>query len=262
MEKSNKSAEELEKEKAEAEAKAKSKSEPSEEEVKLAAEKLAAEEAEAKAKADEEEDKSTVPLADFTRTKEILWRMTKDIVDDEDKLAELAESDPKRLERLKVEFPKLFKDVKIPAKHMSDEDIEARIEAAVAKRLTSSGKAEALKTLQKELKMTDMEFLDIKGDLDEKAERLMNVEMASDYSEAVMLAYKNLNPKKYKELVQTQAVKELSERKENSKTGSGQSKGNTKFSQVVMDNYLKLGFSSPQEMVDYQDPKKMINIAV
>lgn len=248
----NKSAEELEQEKSD--------SKISEE--KLKAEEEAAAEAKAKAEAEnkEEEDLTKVPLSEYTRTKEILWRMTKDIVDDEDKLAELAETDPKRLERLKVEFPKLFKDIKIPVKNITDEDIEARVNAAVAKQLTSSGKSDALKALQDELKMTDMEFLDIKGEIADKAEHLMNIEMSSNYKDAVLLAYKNLNPKKFKEIMEKQAAKDILDRKKNAKAAPGQGADGKKFSQLVMDNYARLGFKSPQEMVDYQDPKKVIGI--
>lgn len=255
----NKSAEELELEK--------SKSEPSEEEVKAAQELLKEElEVEAKAKAendadkDEEKDKTTVPLSDYTRTKEILWRMTKDIVDDEEKLAELLKEDPKRLERLKAEFPKLFKDVKIPTKTVTEEDVQALVAAAVAKQQTSSGKEDALRALQSELKMTDMEFLDIKGEVSDRAEKLISIELSDNYKEAVMVAYKNLNPTRFKELMSKQVARDILERKKNSKGGSGLSTETKKFSKTVMDNYAKMGFKSPQEMVDYQDPKKVIGI--
>jgi len=256
----NKSAEELEKEKSDS--KISEEKLKAEEEAKAlaAAEEEAKVKAEAEAKAKEEEDLTKVPLSEYTRTKEILWRMTKDIVDDADKLAELAESDPKRLERLKAEFPKLFKDIKVPVKTVTDEDIQARVDAAVAKQLTSSGKSDALKALQDELKMTDMEFLDIKGEIAEKAEHLVSIELASNYKDAVLLAYKNLNPKKFKEIIEKQAVKDILDRKKNAKTASGQGADGKKFSQVVMNNYARLGFKSPQEMVDYQDPKKVIGI--
>ena len=144
MEEPNKSEEELEEEQSD--------SQPSEEEkAELEAEAEAKAKEEAEEEEIEEEETPTVPLADYTRTKDVLYRMTKDIVDDEDKLAELAEEDPKRLERLSKEFPKLFKDVKIPRKEMSDEDFDAKIDAAVAKRLKGSGKSDALEVLQKEL---------------------------------------------------------------------------------------------------------------
>jgi hypothetical protein len=170
----------------------------------------------------------------------------------------LAEQDPKRLERLKAEFPKLFKDVKIPTKTVTSEDIDARVSAEVAKQLTNSGKSDALKALQSELKMTDMEFLDIKDEISTKAEKLISIELADNYKEAVMLAYKNLNPKKYGEIAAKMAVKDISERQRNAKGGSGQSAKEEKFSKAILENYAKLGFKSPKEMADYADPNKVI----
>lgn len=201
----------------------------------------------------EEEETPTVPLSDFTRTKDVLHRMADMVIADEDKLAELTEDDPKLLERLKGEFPKKFKDVKIPAKVMSDEDIDAKVDAAVAKRLKSSGKSDVLESLQKELNMTDMEFLDIKETLSEKADHYLKIEFADNVKDAVMLAYKNLDSKKYKELVQKQVVKDISKRKEVSKTGAGGSGDIKKYPKKVLDNYKKLGFEDPAEMVKYQN---------
>jgi hypothetical protein len=250
----NKSEEELEEEKSESES-------SEEEQEEKESEEESQEESKEEEESEKEEESPTVPLSDHTRTKDILYRMTEEIVKDEDKLAELAESDPKRLERLKGEFPKLFKDVKIPARQMSDEDFEEKVKAEVAKQLKGSGKSEVLTSLQKELGMTDMEFLDIKDDISREADRILRIELADNTKDAVMLAYRNLNPKKYKELVQKQVAKDLKDRKENSKSGAGSSGESKKFSKTVLDNYQRLGFKTPEEMVKYQQKDSVISIA-
>ena len=246
MEDTNKSEEELEEEKSESESSEEEKDESNKESEEKSEEKSEKDES-------EEEDKSpTVPLSDHTRTKDVLHRLADKIIGDEDKLTELAEEDPKLLERLKSEFPKKFKDVKVPAKVISDEDMEAKVAAEVAKQLKGSGKSDVLTSLQKELDMTDMEFLDIKGILSEKADHYLKIELADNPKEAVMLAYRNLDPQKYKEIIQKQTAKELAMRKEASKTGTGK-KGEVKeYSKKVLDNYAKLGFKNPEEMVKYQ----------
>ena len=69
---------------------------------------------------EKEPETPTVPLSDFTRTKDVLYRLAEKVVGNEDALQSLAEEDPKLLERLKAEFPKKFKDVVIPKKSLSD----------------------------------------------------------------------------------------------------------------------------------------------
>lgn len=206
----------------------------------------------------EEAVEETVALSQHTKTKDILHRMMEKVVDDEDKLAELAEEDPKLLDRLKAEFPKKFKDVKIPVRQLTDEDFDARIEAAVAKRLKSSGKSDMLDALREKLNMTKLEFEDIKSDVSEKADKYLKLELADTYKDAVLLAFKNINPSKYKDIVKKETLAELNEREKVANDGAGKG-GDTKgYSKLVLDNYKKHGFESPAQMVEYQQKGNMI----
>ena len=236
--------------------------------TKVAAEKEVSEETTTTEKTEEpkEEEKSevaseeadteeTVPLSSHTKTKDVLFRIASKLLGDEDELQKLAESDPKLLERIKAEFPKKFKDVVVP-----EENLEAKLEAMLDKRLKTSGKGDALEALREELKMTKMEFEDIREEVASKADRYLELELAESHKDAVLLAYKDLNPKKYKDLVTKQAAKEIGKRQLAAKSGSGTSGETKHFSKQVLDNYKKLGFKDPQQMVDYQDPKKLIKI--
>ena len=202
-----------------------------------------------------EEAEQVVPLSSHTKTKDVLFRIASKLLSDEDELQKLAESDPKLLERIKAEFPKKFKDVVVP-----EENLEAKLEAMLDKRLKTSGKGDALEALREELKMTKMEFEDIREEVASKADRYLELELAESHKDAVLLAYKDLNPKKYKDLVTKQAAKEIGKRQLAAKSGSGTSGETKHFSKQVLDNYKKLGFKDPQQMVDYQDPKKLIKI--
>ena len=230
--------------------------------TKVAAEKEVSEETTPTEKTEEpkkdeasEEAEQVVPLSSHTKTKDVLFRIASKLLSDEDELQKLAESDPKLLERIKAEFPKKFKDVVVP-----EENLEAKLEAMLDKRLKTSGKGDALEALREELKMTKMEFEDIREEVASKADRYLELELAESHKDAVLLAYKDLNPKKYKDLVTKQAAKEIGKRQLAAKSGSGTSGETKHFSKQVLDNYKKLGFKDPQQMVDYQDPKKLIKI--
>lgn len=202
---------------------------------------------------EKEPETPTVPLSDFTRTKDVLYRLAEKVVGNEDALQSLAEEDPKLLERLKAEFPKKFKDVVIPKKSLSDEDIDERISKEVEKRLKESSKSVRLDEFRVRLGLTEIEFHDIKDDLEEKAERLIETEVSGSYSDALAQAYRLIDPAKAKKLVEKEVTKEMQERAKNSTSGAGKSQGESKkFSKAVLDNYKSMGFSSPEEMVKYQ----------
>lgn len=218
------------------------------EEKKPEAEKPKEEDSEA-----EEPKTPTVPLSDFTRTKDVLFRLAEKVIGNEDALASLAEEDPKLLERLKKEFPKKFKDVDIPTKSLSNEDIEERISREVEKKLKESSKSVRLDELRVRIGLTEIEFADIRDEVAEKADRLLETEVANNYSDALLQAYNLIDPAKAKKLLKKEAVKELHEREKSSTTGSPKAQGESKkFSKTVLDNYKKLGFKSPDEMVKYQ----------
>lgn len=143
---------------------------------------------------EEEEEKPSVPLDKYTSAKDTLNRLADKYVGDEDAMAELAEEDPKLLARLKSEFPKKFKDVKIPAKQLSEEDIDARVERIVQERLTASSKDNQLTSFRKELGLSKIEFSDIEELVKEKANKLMSNEIAESYDEALTTALGLVKP--------------------------------------------------------------------
>jgi len=207
--------------------------------------------------AEEKEEEQTVSLSSHTKTKDVLHRVLNRILGDENELNRLAEDDPKLLERIKAEFPKKFKDVKIKP---NEEDLDERVKKLVSQQLKGDSKSNALDALREELKMTKMEFEDIRDAISEKSERYLTLELADTQKDAVLLAYKDLNPRKYREMLQKQAANEIGKRQVASKGGSSAPIDTKKFSKGILDNYKRLGFKSPQQMKDYQDPKRTISI--
>lgn len=203
---------------------------------------------------EEEVPEPTVSLSKYSNAKELLSRFAEDLLNDEDKLADYAESDPKALKRLMAEFPKKFKGVDIPTKTMSDDDIEERIAQAVEKRLAQSTRAEKLDNFRRELKMSEIEFEDIKDDVEAKADQLLKAEIAGNYSDALIQAYKLIDPVKAKHLMTKQVVKEMSDRSGTATAGTGKSQGGKKeFSESIMKNWKKAGFKSAEEMARYSN---------
>lgn len=234
-----------------------------EEETEKKSEEESEEKSEEETKETEEESTPTVPLSDFTRTKDVLFRVAEKVLGDDKLLATLAEEDPKLLTRLKGEFPKKFKDVVVPAKEITDEDIDARVERIVAERMKSSGKDEKLQEFRRRINLTEIEFEDIKDEIDAKAERLMDTEVAGNFSDALMQAYRLLDPVKAKRLIQKEVVEEQAEREKSSKAGTAQSQGKkSEFSKTVLQNYKELGFKSPQEMLKYSTDDINISDAI
>jgi len=143
---------------------------------------------------EEEEVVPQVPLDKYTSAKDTLNRLADKYVGDEDAMAELAEEDPKLLARLKAEFPKKFKDVKIPTKSLSEEDVDARVERIVNERLAASSNDSQLISFRKELGLSKIEFSDIEESVKEKAGRLMDSEIAESYDEALTTALELIKP--------------------------------------------------------------------
>ena len=139
---------------------------------------------------EEEEEIPTIPLDKYTSTKDTLNRLADMYVGDEDSLAELAEEDPKLLARLKKEFPKKFKDVKVPNKQISEDDIDARLDERLEKR----DRASQVESLRKDLGLTTIEFSDIKEDVIEQADKYFDAEVTEDYNESLVLALKKIKP--------------------------------------------------------------------
>lgn len=252
METPNKSEEELEDEKDEEVSEETDESEESDEK-----ESQTEDESKPEGEEESEEKEQTVSLSSHTKTKDVLHRVLDRIMNDENELNRLAEDDPKLLERIKAEFPKRFKDVKIKNK---EEDLDERVKKLVSQQLKGDSKSNALDALREELKMTKMEFEDIRDAISEKSERYLTLELADTQKDAVLLAYKDLNPRKYREMLQKQAANEIGKRQVASKGGSSAPIDTKKFSKGILDNYKRLGFKSPQQMKDYQDPNKKISI--
>jgi len=143
----------------------------------------------------EEEVEPSVPLDQFTSTKDTFNRFADKYLD-EDVLAELAEEDPKLLARLKREFPKKFKNIKVPNKQISEDDIDSMLDERLEKR----DRKTQVDNLRKDLGLTAIEFSDIEDDIVEKADKYFNAEVTDSYEEATRLALKKVNPSLAKEL--------------------------------------------------------------
>ena len=152
------------------------------------------EESDDESEEEEEEVIPQVPLDKYTSAKDTLNRLADKYVGDEDKMAELAEEDPKLLARLKAEFPKKFKDVKIPTKSLSADDIDARVAELVKEGLASSSRESQLVSFRKELGLSKIEFSDIEESVKEKAGRLVDSEIAESYDEALTTALELIKP--------------------------------------------------------------------
>jgi hypothetical protein len=202
----------------------------------------------------------TVNLSDFTRTKDVLHRVATRILGDGELLAKLAEDDPKLLERVKAEFPKKFRDIVIPKKVITDEDIRARIATEVARQVGATRENQTLSDLRTELGISEMEFNDMKPELAERAAKYLELELADNSKEAYELALKNISGDKYKTLMEKRTLKSLNDKSKVTAKGSV-SKGSTKkFSKIVLENYKKLGFKDPEEMVKYQQGGSAISM--
>jgi len=211
-------------------------------------------EEESSSEAAEEAVEETVSLSKYSNAKELLSRFAEDLLNDEDKLADYAENDPKALKRLMKEFPKKFKGVDIPTKTMSDDDIDEKIARGVKAGIAASQQADKLDSFRKELKMSEIEFEDIKDDIEVGAKRLMDAEIASDWGNAYIQAYREIDPVKAKHLLTKQVVKEMSDRSGAATAGSSKSQGGKKeYPESIMKNWKKAGFKSAEEMAKFSN---------
>ena len=211
------------------------------------------EEEEKPAKKPKEKSDPSVPLTQFSQTKDVLYRLATSILEDDDKLHELSENDPKLLSRLKKEFPKKFKDVEVKVRELTEEDIQRRIDEAVDAKLKGTRESLKLDEFRIRIGLREIEFEDIREDLTDKANMLLETEAAGTYSEALLQAYQIVDSKKAKKLLKQEAVKELHGRETSAQRPSGVTKSkDEKFTKIVLENFKRLGFKSPEEMVKYQ----------
>ena len=192
----------------------------------------------------------TIPLSDYHNMKDTFSRM---VGDDPEKLKEIAEEDPKLAERIKGLFPKRFKDVDLSTP-VTDENLDARVAQAVNEALEGSSNQNALASMREQLKMTEIEFSDIKDDLDERAKSLVKSETAKNYVQALGVALQMVSPKLAEDMAANAAVKEAAERIEQASGGSaagGKSseKSEEQAIEAKFDKNLPPGFSAdkPEE---------------
>lgn len=168
------------------------------------------------------EGQDTVSLSKYSQTKGVLARTVDMLTSNEDALAELTQSDPKLVENLKKEFPNRFKDVAVKPQALNTDDFEKAVERSVNKVVASQERKAAMKSLQKKLGLKAVEFEDIATEINAKADKLVNAEIAKDYEDAVNKAYSLIDPAKAAEIAEKAAADNIVERLQGSKGSGGQ----------------------------------------